>query len=87
MPNLKYKLNYNEYKILIEELPPEFVKVMLLYHFENMKENEIAKHLNKSIYFVHSRISKGNYLVKKKMNDSKLIEAHRIIYGKESEGC
>ena len=66
----------------IDELPMDIREAVCLYYIDDISTNEIAKRLNLSTSTIRSRISKGMYLLKKKMNDKALMEAHFIIYSK-----
>lgn len=61
-------------------LPKNIIEAVSLYYIDKISTKEIAEKLNISASTARSRISKGLYQLKKKMNDKELMEAHSLIY-------
>lgn len=74
MPNLlELNISEQDFPKLVAELPELHREVVLLYFSSNLTKKAVAKRLNLSYGIARTRLSKGIYLLKKKVNTELLL--------------
>lgn len=61
-------LDTNSLQHALQELPPEFRTVLVLFYFQNLSYQQIAEELNVPIGTVMSRLSRGKQHLRQRLN-------------------
>ena len=68
----------------LDRLPPEYRQVLLLYHFENCRQQDIARFLNITLTTVKWRLLQSRQRLKRKLGEVFALEGRRPVHNERS---